>query len=432
MFELKAKVEELGRQVESDLKRANADLRKLPEIAEWRLSNFDAVDGLALKNLVDFLEITNLPQQTKNLFSDLPVTVFRARDFYIELLLWSHVTKTIHQHGFGGAFRVVLGSSLHTRYQFRTDRRVNDDFLVGKVAALGSESLPLGSVRRIDPGFEGLVHSLYHLDNPSISLVVRDRGHSAFGPQYSYFPPALALHWRSLESDELVSMFSRLIDLTSKLDRALFRDLWRDRIAQLEFPRLAWLLLTHSSKLENEELEAFRHRAHAVHGDLIFPLLESVEESADQQLLVRIRERIHDPDLRFFVALLMNVPDRSDILKMVSERFPGHDPINCCAGWLARLSVDEQSAERRIKEVMQMIEAAGKGAMQFSRQLRRALPAGVDVASAEALFRQFIRGEGDASVTPGLSGVSLGGGASFMALAAIPQWAALRPSSSGA
>ena len=420
------KINALGERIAAALWEVNADLGKLPEIAERELADFEDVDGVALETLIDFLQWTTLRQQTKNPFSDLPLTIFRSRDFYIELLVWSNATTVIHQHGFGGAFRVVRGSSIHTRYAFEPRHRVSLDCMFGEIEPLGSEHLEVGAVRRIDPGMGGLIHSLYHLDDPSISLIVRDRGHSAFGPQFSYYPPSLALHRTQLEPDEQVSMFSRVIDLLSHLDRPVFREFWCGHVARLEFPRMAILFRRYHGQLDQQETAAFRRSAENVHGDLIPALFDSMERFANQQLLARMRERVQDPELRFFLALLMNVPARSDLLRMVTERFPERDPVACCAQWLARLSVDEKSAEDRMKEVAAMIESSGMGAMQFSRQLRKALPGGTGYAEAIEHFKRFIDGENVVSVAPGPDAPAEPRDSSLAALNAIPQLSALR------
>jgi len=130
--------------------------------------------------------------------------------------------------------------------------------------------------------------------------------------------------------------------------------------------------------------------ATAVHGGIVTSLADSVQQFSDQKLLSRMRRRVHEPELRFFLALLMNVPDRSDLLHMVSKRFPERNPAECCAEWLAQLSVDDQSAAGRMKEMAQMLEASGAGAMQFSRLLRKALPEGVGSDQARVIFRRFI------------------------------------------
>ncbi len=44
------------------------------------------------------------------------------------------------------------------------------------------------------------------------------------------------------------------------------------------------------------------------------------------------------PELRFFLALLLNVPDRPRLLSLVEQAFPGRGAIDTVVGWLAELS----------------------------------------------------------------------------------------------
>lgn len=421
MNRLLSSIEKLGLQVEFEYRRANVDQRQLPKIAEAALTKFNQLDGVDLKALVSYLEDGSVPQQGHNPFSDLPVTVFRSRDFYIELLVWSHATTSIHQHGFSGAFRVVRGSSIHTRYAFRTRRRVSDDCLIGDMNLLGSETLSVGSVRRIEPGADGLIHSLYHLDNPSLSLIVRTTGHSAFGPQYSYYPPTLALYRKALESDDLVSTFSRLLLITQSTDRALFQSLWLDKISAMEFPRLAWLYLRHYTLLDNEEQAAFYQRAMTAHGGLVSHLFKAVERYTIKDMLVRLREQIHDAGLRFFLALLLNVPDRNDLLTMIARRHPERDPVECCADWLCQMSVNETSEFERMKEIARAMETTGGQKISFSRQLRRALPHKASQKDAREIFTQFVD-----SGTRTTAEQTAERENALSALAAMPQLASLR------
>lgn len=417
MDSLLKSVDLLGRQIESELRVANGDLRQLPEIAACALADFSDLDGVSLGALAKFISQTSIPQQPKNPFSDLPVTIYTSRDFYIEILVWSHATTAIHQHGFGGAFRVVGGSSIHTKYCFEKSEEITSDLLFGRVKATKSEYLSVSSVRRIDPGMTGLVHSLYHLDNPSASLVIRDRGHVAFGPQYSYFPPLMAIHQLALEKDHLTSMFARLIELTGRINRSTLMSIWCNHIACFEFPRLAWLYIKYCNYLEHEERAVFRDAAKKAHGALIDQLFDCADYYANRKTLSRMRERIDDTELRFFLALLMNVPKRADLLRMVAERYPRCDPVNRCADWLMRLSVDEKSAQERMREVVQILESKGLGAMQFSRQLRQALPVGIGGEDAQVIFREFISGEFKSENLPEHS---------LEALLSLPQLSVLR------
>jgi hypothetical protein len=50
-----------------------------------------------------------------------------------------------------------------------------------------------------------------------------------------------------------------------------------------------------------------------------------------------MRHFIINPEHRFFLALLINVQNRADILALVARRFPGSSPIDTILGWAEEL-----------------------------------------------------------------------------------------------
>ena len=50
-----------------------------------------------------------------------------------------------------------------------------------------------------------------------------------------------------------------------------------------------------------------------------------------------MRYHIENPDHRFFLALLMNVQNRTDIHALITERFPDQSPIETILGWAEEL-----------------------------------------------------------------------------------------------
>lgn len=50
-----------------------------------------------------------------------------------------------------------------------------------------------------------------------------------------------------------------------------------------------------------------------------------------------MRYHIENPEHRFFLALLMNVQNRSDIHALITERFPDQSPIETILGWAEEL-----------------------------------------------------------------------------------------------
>lgn len=125
-------------------------------------------------------------------FGDPPITVFRARDFYIDVLVWMDGSTSIHQHGFGGAFRVLRGASLHSTYGFEERDRVTHRLARGDLSVHKSEVLREGATVAISPGQEGLIHGLYHIYPASMTIVARTYGEDCGSPQFNYLRPGIA------------------------------------------------------------------------------------------------------------------------------------------------------------------------------------------------------------------------------------------------
>lgn len=379
----------LGEQVESQYHRCNYNSADLPAIAAEALAHFEGEFAFDAADIAAFFATTSILQKPGSRFSDLPVTVFRQREFYIEILIWTKSTTSVHQHGFSGAFKVLQGSSIHTTFDFQPQREISTDCILGVVTPQHTEYLKKGSVRQIKPGSEGLIHSLYHLENPSLTLVVRSHGHTKHQPQYSYYRPCFAIDQFQLEKDELVVMYAKLLYVANQLDRESMMQVWLDPIAQLDFPRLAFLFLGNLGYFQNEvERQTFLDKARQTHGDLVDSLQAAAQFKENLEHISQSRTVLSDPDLRYFLALLMNAKDKAALLDMVKVRFPDQDPLECCARWLARLSEGKTDTALRLTQIVQQ---ANVGALHLGRKLGVALPPNLTDEQAQALFLSFIR-----------------------------------------
>jgi hypothetical protein len=123
----------LGERVEAQYRRYNYNDVDLPAIAANALEQCHGEFTFDASTIAAFFATTTIPQQTGLRFSDLPVTVFRQREFYIEILIWTKSTTAVHQHGFSGAFKVLQGSSIHTTFEFQPQREINPDCILGAI-----------------------------------------------------------------------------------------------------------------------------------------------------------------------------------------------------------------------------------------------------------------------------------------------------------
>jgi hypothetical protein len=121
-------------------------------------------------------------------FGQPPLTVYHQYEFRIELLFWTTGLPGIHHHAFSGAFRVMHGSGLHTEWEFEVERKLAHRLLSGQLRLKATEILRTGEVRPITAG-NSYIHSTYHLDRPSVFVVVRTNQEIEHSPQYTYFHP---------------------------------------------------------------------------------------------------------------------------------------------------------------------------------------------------------------------------------------------------
>ncbi len=200
-------------------------------------------------------------------FGQPPIQAFQCPNFFIEVLFWMDATTAIHQHRFSGAFHVLDGSSIHTEYAFEQKRRYNDRLLVGDLAVKSVEYLEKGSVRPIRNG-NGTIHALFHLDRPSISVVVRTGSSPLAGPQYSYVHPGIA--YDPFYSNQSLFLRTRTIEVLRRSEHAEWKQVATQAVRNADSFE-AFLLLRSLMVLihEKAEYESLLDEILPAHADLI-------------------------------------------------------------------------------------------------------------------------------------------------------------------
>ena len=83
----------------------------------------------------------------------------------------------------------------------------------------------------------------------------------------------------------------------------------------------------------DEVLATFQNK----HGELALGVPDTLAECLRREKISQMRHFIINPEHRFFLALLINVQNRADILALVTRRFPGSSPIDTILGWAEEL-----------------------------------------------------------------------------------------------
>lgn len=344
-------IEKLGEEVERRWKAENYNEDKLPEIAADALRKAHAHEHITAWEVAEWsLRQTELPVQRDLAarFGDPPITLYSAPRFHIDVYFWFEGTTAIHQHAFCGAFQVLHGSSIHSWYEFNSDRRVNMFYETGEMNLKVCQLLEIGDVQEIWPGRQ-YIHSLFHLDQPSATLIIRTDRSPLEQPQFSYHKPGLAID-PFFEQPTVVKQ-AQVLAAFVRAGREDADTLIREYLAGADLQTTFNLLVHIRGYLRTDQIGSFflpqdksarfnamleaveeRHGEDAAMIRRVFAHYDIIDE-----ILIR-RGYVTQPELRFFLALLMNLDSRDAIFALIRQRFPDTDPVEKVLDWIFDLA----------------------------------------------------------------------------------------------
>ena len=338
--------QKLGAEIEARWLAEDYNEELLPAIAADALKRADLPSKLSAWDVIEWsLKQPELPRQRDlpGNFGDPPITIYSGPRFHIDVYFWFEGTTATHQHAFCGAFQVLLGSSIHSWYEWTRREAINTFTELGDMNLKLCELLEVGDVQEIWAGKQ-YIHSLFHLDQPSATIVVRTDKSPLYLPQYSYHKPSLAidpffeqetttkklqtmgalLRARQPEADRIITAFLEASDfqttflILSRL-HALLQSNQLDQLFKLETPRARF----------DKFLEIARVR-HGAAGEVFKAVFEHVDMLNE---IIRRRNYVTEPEHRFFLALLLNVEGNDRIFALIKQRFPDSDPIEKILDW---------------------------------------------------------------------------------------------------
>ena len=329
-------IEEVGAKVEEAWRDIDYEPKAFPELAVAALSEARLSEKLTPDDIVDWVFTgQELPHQADptGMFGQPPVTVYRGRRFYIDTLFWVDGTTAVHQHAFSGAFCVLAGSSIETRFHFDLGRDIDGLFQIGKLQVVSTALLRPGDVRPIASG-PRLIHSLFHLERPSSTVVIRTYRDAAAGPQFDYSRPGIGHD--PFFQDPTLDRTLHLVKMLRTVEHPRFEQLVGDLVARSDL-HTAYRILRDCLSLQDRELvDRLVRRLRDV--DLAESVRQSFEQTRRLSFLHSRRGLVKDPELRFFLGVLLNAQRRTDVMDLVLAREPNVVPGRTIAGWLRRLS----------------------------------------------------------------------------------------------
>lgn len=342
---------ELAALVEGRWRGKNYDDNLLPGIAAAALREAELPARINPWDIIRWVHATaDLPRQQDPhaKFGDPPITLFVGQRFHIDVYYWLDSTTAIHQHTFSGAFQVLLGGSVQSNYEFKGKREINSHLVVGDISLKDVSLLGKGDIQEIHSG-PRFIHSLFHLERPSATIVIRSSFAAGKPVQFNYLKPHLAINpffdepWMARkvqtvslllsanhpEADQIIGDLLDAADFHTTfavLDMA-FRFLGRNELEAL-------FKLSKSA----DRFRAMLDRARRRHGALADLLPDVFGEKLRQADIIKRRGMIDGINHRFFLALLLNVGERAKVLELVTQRFPDKDPVELVTGWVRELA----------------------------------------------------------------------------------------------
>lgn len=327
-------VDELGEAIEDAWQRINFERAAFPALCGEHLARAGLHTKLDLDQLVSAAFSGRLPGQPDPAarFGQPPLTLFRCGRFWIDALFWVDGTTAIHDHAFSGAFQVLAGKSIETTFTFEEADAGDGHVKVGTLRCLAAGLRRTGDVQAIPAGPD-YIHSLFHLDRPSISLVVRTSHDPVIASQYEYSPAGLAFD--PFQEDDARARRVQLARMLRTIDHPRLAELVGDTIAGSDF-NTAFAIVRGCVRFPDVVLDTLLSRIGAP--ELQQRVRRWVEHRKRIEFIQSKREVVHDPALRFFLAVLLNAQNRAHALHLVQAFAPAVPPARQVATWLRELS----------------------------------------------------------------------------------------------
>lgn len=330
-----APIIELGRDIDAAWLGCEYELKAFPSLCVERMQAARIHEVVRPDDVIRWALNAELPAQhdPTGRFGQPPVTVYRGRRFVITVLFWVDATTAIHDHGFSGAFGVLSGRSIETTFAFEVSKDFDGRFQLGELQVRGTALRKPGDYTPIVAG-PRFIHSLFHLERPSVSLVVRTFSDPSPGVQLRYHPSGFA-HEDRFE-DEVRDRQVQLVKLLLQTEHPSLEAHVGDLIARADY-YTAFAVVRACQRIRDPRMQA--RLVERTRDDRIASMFRDwLAQERRLDTLRRARADVSDADLRFMLAVLLNSHRRIDALALVSAFVPSEDSARWIARSLRRLS----------------------------------------------------------------------------------------------
>ncbi len=316
----------VGERIDAEWRAKGRSRASFAELCVRLLADSDLASSLSFESVMDAAILGGqLPKQADPLkeFAEPPITMFDGGDFVIDVNCWVGDTPSIHNHGFVGAFQVLHGQSVHTRFEFLPGEQRAPYFTLGDLRVTNSELLRVGDIREVLDG-DRLIHTLVHVDAPSATIVVRTPPRHR-GPEPKsllFLRPGLACDGRFVDRREPLRRAMDCLEVYSRCERL---DEYRKRVGALA--RQGTVDFAHAV-LRKAQVHLWKHwntfsqllNDLSPRSDGLTPLLEAALQSEREHIRWAIRRAaVLDVDARFVCAILMHPTEATVAARLVKQ-----------------------------------------------------------------------------------------------------------------
>lgn len=323
------------------------DPAAFPEMATRILLENPIPEGVTLESVSAFaLSSPELPtpKRPEYPFGEPPIELFHHEHFRLEAYLWANSTTDIHDHGFSGAFSLIHGSSLHSQYKFSPEASWSENVQAGGLSLTSWEILRRNDVRTILPGAQ-MIHSLFHLEHPSLTLCLRTNTEEKKFPQKTYFREGLALSAfhlppRMLMQQRLLTSLSSqpCPSVEALLERFFETHTVEERVR-------GTLSVCNHYFYAQDKLKRFISAIFPEDKAATKKLWAVCQNQFVTSLLNAQRKATREPNLRLFLAVMLNLPNRSSLLACLESLFPNEEPVTNTVRFIRTLVQKNEDAD---------------------------------------------------------------------------------------
>lgn len=307
-----------------------------PELAAEVLAEFPVPAEVGIEFMADWaLGRDKLPKQVNfhSGFGEPPLVVYEEPRFFAEVLFWFHGRTAIHGHGFYGAYKVLAGYSIEAQFSYRCDAEPEPGIRVGELEPTVLRLITPNDITRILPE-EAFIHTVMHMGNPSLTLVIRNSGGLA---QFDY-----SMNGLGVDAYQNSQTHVRQAEVLSAFHEAHPYD-FEARLLEFLKTGSAHRLARILKEMEHEIEEGFlvgeiSELAVEQFGSLGAVIIESrVRAIRSGNIWAGVGE-LEDPAVQLKTALLDLFPEKKGLLAVVGRTFPDRDPAAVLEEWEALVS----------------------------------------------------------------------------------------------